>query len=252
MTNHELTDPTGSALTINHAVDGVWVTATDARYAVAVGPFPAHNLRDTLLEQAGSYTRTESPDLMDGGVTCAAIEAEALSGAGLAAHFRDKRDMAERRAEKAEQERDESLADVKIIQSIAEGHFKRAKTAEEALDEARRWLRETEERMDALRAEQHRPLTADDITDRFLDDMHEDYFWSTEDRVRLDKPALRHALLDAVKRSQEPPRPEGAEELDDIIDRSIRGCSDITSPETVRSIANALAEEGIRVPGADQ
>ncbi|WP_152353290.1 THO complex subunit 7 family protein [Brachybacterium subflavum] len=42
------------------------------------------------------------------------------------------------------------------------------------------------------------------VTDEFVDFVHEDYFWSTSDRVRLEKPALRHALNDAVKRSTAP------------------------------------------------
>ena len=60
-------------------------------------------------------------------------------------------------------------------------------------------------------------------------------------------PVFKRRLLDPPA----PARPEGAEELDEFVDRSIRGCSDITSPETVRAISDGLAESGVRVTGSE-
>ena len=97
-------------------------------------------------------------------------------------------------------------------------------------------------------AEQPRPLTPDEITDRFIDDVHQDYFWCTDERVRLDKSALRHALLDAIKRSS---RPEGADQLEAWLDglpESIR----LESDEQGRAVADYLAARGVRVMGADR
>ena len=55
-----------------------------------------------------------------------------------------------------------------------------------------------------------------------------------------------------LRRHGEPTRPEGAEELDALVDASIRGCSNITSPATVQTISNGLAESGVRVVTEEQ
>lgn len=101
-------------------------------------------------------------------------------------------------------------------------------------------------------------LTPDDITDEMVL-----RFMNTYDRLNdgsKDAPGLNHftAARTSLTRSAlaaalaEPPaRPEGAEELDALVDASIRGCSDITSPETVRAISDGLAESGVRVTGKD-
>ena len=94
MIDHELTDPAGGALTITHDHQGVWITATEGRDEVTVGPFPAHVLHETLDEAAPPDTPVDIAarvrrllsgaggmfgDYMDGGVTAAAIEAEVVS-----------------------------------------------------------------------------------------------------------------------------------------------------------------------------
>lgn len=55
-------------------------------------------------------------------------------------------------------------------------------------------------------------------------------------------------LRRATPKPTEAERPDGAEALDELVDMSIRGCSDITSPATVRVIADGLAESGVRAP----
>lgn len=85
-----------------------------------------------------------------------------------------------------------------------------------------------------------RPLTPDAITDQFVDYVHEDYFWSTSDRVRLEKPALKHALLDAVKRIAEPPaRPEGAEDIEAVLYDALPSAR--LDEDEISNLANALA-----------
>lgn len=88
MIDHELTDPAGGALTITHDHQGVWITTTEARDEVTVGPFPPRTLRASF---------DMGDDLMDGGVTAAAIEAEVITP-GRARSLVQERDLAKDRA----------------------------------------------------------------------------------------------------------------------------------------------------------
>lgn len=132
MIDHELTDPAGGALTITHDHQGVWITATEDRDEVTVGPFPARALRASF---------DMGDDLADGGVTAAAIEAEVVS---------------------PEQARSLVQENTSLRERIGQ--------AEEEMYAARRFA--TREHVRATRAEQERaatasprPLSADDITD---------------------------------------------------------------------------------------
>lgn len=59
------------------------------------------------------------------------------------------------------------------------------------------------------------------------------------------------AAPDGERRLLDPPtpkRPDGAETFDPIVDAAIRGHSEITAPDVVHAISDALAEEGVRAP----
>ena len=82
-----------------------------------------------------------------------------------------------------------------------------------------------------------RPLTPDDITDEMVERGRSAYWGPTyggnvNERVR--------AILTAALA---PARPEGAERFDPVVDAAIRGYSDITSPDVVRAISDAIAED---------
>lgn len=75
------------------------------------------------------------------------------------------------------------------------------------------------------------------VTDEFVDFVHEDYFWSTSDRVRLEKPALHHALNDAVKRSAAPT----TDEAHDIDWQAVAERQEEDGAELVRALNEARA-----------
>lgn len=269
MNAHEYTDPTGSALTITHDHRGAWITATDGGDEVTVGPFPTRTLTVSL-----GIDR----DLMDGGVTAALVEAEVTGSytrtnepgghdytpcthetdsEWYQARWKEAADQREARDAMAQLWKETARAlSLHRARSRKNAKFHRARserfersmwTAARERDEAQATVKEQAALIEALRADQPRGFTAEDVDADMCSRAKErlaDYGYLVEGTVV--GVALRTALT--------PPsaRPEGAEELDALVDRSIRGCSDITSPETVRAISNALADEGIRVPGADQ
>lgn len=181
MIDHELTDPTGSALTITHNADGVWVTATQDHDEVTVGPFPTRTLRASF---------DMGDDLADGGVTAAAIEAEVVSP---------------ERARSLVQE------NTRLRERIGQ--------AEEEMYAARRFA--TREHVRATRAEQERaatasprPLSADDITDEMVvraKAVVEEFAPSEQWPGSAARWVLEAAL------TPPPSRPEGAEELQALI-----------------------------------
>lgn len=59
MIDHELTDPAGGALTITHDHQGVWITATEGRDEVTVGPFPVTSLTEAVTVESDESTDTE-------------------------------------------------------------------------------------------------------------------------------------------------------------------------------------------------
>ena len=132
-------------------------------------------------------------------------------------------------------ERDEARATKDMHKRRADEERARADQAEKERDEAR-------EARTVYLPGPPRPLTPDAMSDQFVDYVHEDYFWSTSDRVRLEKPALKHALLDAVKRLAEG-RPEWQR-----VESLLRGMP----PGTVTQGSKWLVERGVRVVTEEQ
>jgi hypothetical protein len=132
--------------------------------------------------------------------------------------------------------------------------FRRA--AEKAEQERDHWEREAagaNADLAHLRAAEPHPVTPDDITDEMVQRAWAAIVESPGWRIGTlheDGPTVRRALTAALTAAlPEPPdRPEGAEAFDPIVDAAIRGHSDITSPDVVRAISDALAEEGARAP----
>lgn len=265
MNAHEHTDPDGDSLTITVNGADAWVTCTSAADEVTVGPFPLTHLTEHVTASSDAEV---SGDLMDGGVAAALIEQETptissdLLEAALAASVKDTAQLARERDEaqqfaalwKETARRAMGNRDLRARLDTADQTIllMKAKKAEQQRDSlagiVATTARQRDEAVERAASASPRPLTADDITDRFVDHVHEDYFWSTEDRVRLDKPALRHALLDAVKPSQEPSRPEGAEE----IERLIAYHHDDMPAETLTALSDALAERYTRAKGGSR
>lgn len=225
---------------------------------------------------ADSSARTdESPDLMDGGVTSALVEREAEQAGGPlgetvdfwrarwkeAADRADARDLAAHQWKKATREHvsrartakayaERLKTAVPVLRALAE-------KAEQERDEARATKNMHKERAERERAradaaEQPRPLTPDAITDEMRGRARKaaaarmpGAWWGGSEWWGYADEILRAAL------TEPPTRPEGAEAFDPIIDAAIRGHSDITSPDVVHAIADALADEGVRAPGAE-
>ena len=143
-----------------------------------------------------------------------------------------------KRAEKAEQERDEAR---RHECSDLDAHWR--------LDETLASLKEANATVASLRAAQPRPLTADDITDemeRRLIRKGVEFGWFTEsdinDRDTRDK--TRSLLAAALT---EPTRPEGAEKVEAVIRKVVP-----SHPEDrYGDLADRLAERGVRVTGGN-
>jgi hypothetical protein len=127
-----------------------------------------------------------------------------------------------------------------------------AEKAEKERDEARReaeslsrQLHDAQHDADMSRSEleaEPRPLTPADITDEMVERGRTAYPHGSERLIR--------AILTAA--FTVPARPEGAEAFDPIVDAAIRGHSDITSPDVVHAISDALAEEALRDPSGPE
>ena len=148
---------------------------------------------------------------MDGGVAAALIEEEAEQRAcpDLDAHWR--LDEAMDRAEKAERERDEWKDSA--IKAMA----------------------------DLERAEQPRPLAADDITDAGIERARE--VWETAHGCEDVGVTLRRAFVAALT---EPTRPEGAEELARLIATADVGewdCGDLADALLATGRVRVVTEE---------
>ncbi|MGP9682041.1 hypothetical protein [Brachybacterium sp. AOP3-A1-3] len=221
MIDHELTDPAGGALTITHDHQGVWITATEGRDEVTVGPFPARTLRASF---------DMGDDLMDGGVTAAAIEAE-VDGKAMWEKTRTDH-LSPERARSLVQERDEAKAEAAMCQTSLRGQIRRAEQAEDTLlmvqqqrDHLRATLATTARQRDEAdkraATASPRPLTADDITDEMVERgarqyIEEDYT-SWERSPALAKNNARESVRGILEAALTPPpsRPEGAEGLAD-------------------------------------
>lgn len=153
---------------------------------------------------------------MDGGVAAALIEEEAEQRAcpDLDAHWRLDEAMA--RAERAERERDEWKDSA--IKAMA----------------------------DLERAEQPRPLTADDITDEMVKRGND--AWSA---LRSPENTFPRLIVETILRAAltEPSRPEGAEEIEDLL-ADWFGEND-SPDQSNRDLADYLVRKGVHVTGAE-
>lgn len=219
MKTTELTDTDGDALTITQRLDGTWITCTKGAEEVTIGPIPTDAIRNAFEQPMGG-------DDMDGGVTAAAIEAE-VDGRATWAKIRAYL-LSPERARSLVHDRDEAARSAALWKETARELFG-------ARNGSRAALRHWQDKHD-------HPLTADDITAEMI----ERGFTVLTTTTRIGRPFVRELLEAALTK---PTRPEGAAALDDLVDRSIRGCSDITSPDTVRHIADGLAEQGVRAAG---
>lgn len=180
---------------------------------------PVADLRAALDEiaPAGSCTRTESPDLLDGGVTSARIEKEVEEW---------------------------PLSAVDALAKMSD----RIRRAEEERDEARNDLRRALHQRDEGRAGQPRRLTADDFPVEALEGMaqrlrDEAQEWLLTKGMTL---ALARVLITAAL-TEPPARPEGAEEIEAILSE----LPDTMLPATDAGRADLLASRGVRVTGAE-
>ena len=95
------------------------------------------------------------------------------------------------------------------------------------------------ERDEALADAESRPLTPDDITDEMVERARNAP--SFDGRLSPTPRLVREMLTAAL--TEPPARPDGAERFDPIVDAAIRGYPDSTSPNLVRAISDAIAEE---------
>ena len=85
-----------------------------------------------------------------------------------------------------------------------------------------------------------RRLTPDAITGEMVDRAHRSLI-GHHGYGRILRSQVCEALTAAL--TEPPARPEGAERFDPVVDAAIRGYSDITSPDVVRAISDAIAED---------
>ena len=111
------------------------------------------------------------------------------------------------------------------------------------------WLRDRLDDLGEPRRTAHRPLTPDAITDEMIERgawqyVEEGYVsWrQTPETVKNNARESVRGILRAAL-TEPPARPEGAERFDPVVDAAIRGYSDITSPDVVRAISDAIAED---------
>lgn len=158
----------------------------------------------------GAYERHESPDYADGGVAAALIEKEA-ENADAAVDYHAMWWKAEREREKAERERDEALASVRVL------------------------ARDNIECYERFRAAEPRPLTPDAITDEMVKR-------GVEKFRSLPTAMSAHARVSIILTAAltEPPaRPEGAEEIEFLIADRLGG--DVPG-DVIRVLADEIAE----------
>lgn len=222
-------------------------------------------LRAALDEVApvGHYTRTESPDYADGGVTAAAIEEEAegdlwakatphqgssewwMARWKEAADRADGRDLAALQWKEATREHvgraRTALSYADAAQTARAEALARAEKAEQERDAVQAAMALAIEENDRFRAEQPRPLAADDITDEMV---QRAWAWASRHEI-YGSGSVRILLEEAL--TEPPSRPEWADLVDVL---------DATYPEGINGaendyIARTLHAEGVRVTGAE-
>lgn len=165
-------------------------------------------------------------DDMDGGVAAALIEKEAEGGPvdpeGDAAFWRS-------RAEKAEQEREVARARTRGAVADYEEQCRRADNAEGAL---------------AARPALSPGMVDDAMVERVRESLLMDG-WTVGER----SPTLRAALVAAL--AEPPSRPEGAEEIQAVIDELFTFSDEDGGRDAAVDLANQMAERGVRVTGAE-
>ncbi|OFT48872.1 hypothetical protein HMPREF3159_13185 [Brachybacterium sp. HMSC06H03] len=192
----------------------------------------------------GAYERHESPDYADGGVAAALIEKEA-ENADAAVDYHAMWWKAEREREKAERERDEALASVRVL------------------------ARENIECHERFRAAEPRPLTPDAMTAR----EHLDAAWDAAHVpadgmipagakyiTRNHAGGMRGPFTDGEaipdtdptgfvsRRLLDPPRPEGSEGIDEPLRQAnAAALGGALTPEQRRALADHLAAMRVRV-----
>lgn len=226
-----LTIQTNLSAEVDLSVDGndVEVTTREVgEYGVVVRlPLPVLRAAlDGLAHTTEGESRPESPDLLDGGVTCAAIERE---------------------AEQAEQIR---LG--KLVETIRDGGgavevygVTIAPTAD---------VQHMAERIDAAtaraeKAEHPRPLVTGDIF--ALVKEREELIHRKVAAAYSDHGGSRLRVASAVYQAltEDPQRPEGAEELETVL--GLNAGEWTNGAQSVRALADLLASHGVRAPGAE-
>ncbi|WP_087485532.1 hypothetical protein [Brachybacterium massiliense] len=256
--------------------------------SVTVGPFDLGELRATLDRLAatpsllGSYSRTDAPDLLDGGVTAAAIEKETEDPGGpldetadfWRARWKEAADRADARDLAAHQWKEatrENIARFRAARDFAEMCQKGSRAATARAEKAERerdeWKDSAIKAMaDLERAEQPRPLTAREHLSAAWEAAHvpadgiipagADYLWRSAVTGRVvqgtpdDEAASTGAGGSIERRLLDSPsaRPEWAD-IEDVLN--------VGWPEGINGsdngyIARTLHEGGVRVTGADR
>lgn len=211
-----------------------------------------------------------SDDDMDGGVTAALIEKEAavaaqppsvglLESALKAALDAERttikeRDAALARAEEAEKERDrwreyrdgQAHEDERVQ---AWDRLVNHPAWSPCFPEERPLIDSMMGRLDGLVEAEKAHRQMPDITDEMVERAHRSLI-SHHGYGRILRSQVREALTAAL--TEPPARPEGAEELDGHVDASLRGVGlHPLTAEELRTVADNLASEGVRVVGED-
>ena len=123
---------------------------------------------------------------------------------------------------------------------------KRAEKAEQERDSWESIAQQTARSIDALRAEQPRTLTADDIEQLVTQNRYRvaDAIRALYPEEAMATDVLAHTVITALA---EPTRPEGAEEIEAVIRKVVP-----SHPEDrYGDLADRLAERGVRVTGGN-
>lgn len=156
-----------------------------------------------------------------------------LNGAGLAAHFRDKRDMERARAEKAEQERDEAR---QALTEVAQGG---ELTPRELMDAA--WDR-------AYVPEDGVIPANTPFLNKFCGEVNGPHTISVTMTANDEQHGAERRLLDPPA----PKRPEGAESIETALTEATDELAwQVSQPTDIPALADALASRGVRVTTED-